>query len=59
MPVGVGALAAGFIGSPDRAGPVAVKVEEGAGDGTLRLTCEDEKKATFRELTLRPPCMLW
>jgi pheophorbide a oxygenase len=60
-PLSAFARAAGFLGAPDCSGPVSVKVDEegSAGGGALRLVCEDEKKATFRELALRPPCMLW
>ena len=58
--------AAGFIGAPDRAGPITVRQvahEEGGGEQgapeTFVFEVDDPKKATFRHLTLRPPCMLW
>jgi hypothetical protein len=27
--------------------------------GVYRFVCDDPKGATFRHLTLQPPCMLW
>jgi hypothetical protein len=53
---------AGFIGAPDRAGPITVhEIDPGSyeREGVYHLGCDDPKKASFRTLDLRPPCMLW
>ncbi|KAI3424952.1 hypothetical protein D9Q98_008334 [Chlorella vulgaris] len=50
---------AGYIGSPDKAGPITVRVLERDDQGVYRFVCDDPKGATFRNLDLQPPCMLW
>lgn len=49
---------AGFIGARDRAGPINVKLRDQE-DGVYTFVSEDPKKASFRNLVLKPPCMLW
>lgn len=50
---------AGFIGSPDRAGPITVHQVESGEPGVFEFLCDDPKKSTFRHLKLHPPAMLW
>ena len=91
---------AGYIGSPDKAGPISVQLLEQVGSrcglplpprrrlqlllpaggsllvpfaatraaalplvqdeqGVYRFVCDDAKHSTFRNLVLKPPCMLW
>lgn len=49
---------AGAIGSPDKAGPIDVSLEE-ADANFLKFIVDDPKKATFRNLKIDMPCTLW